>query len=195
MIAMTSWLHVSKDLAKNERGTIAIMAAVSLLMTILVLGLVVDFGFAFNIRNQLQRSADAAALAGASQLGNNANVHSKANAFATLNMPVTPHGDVLADADIKIGNWNKFTRVFTNNGAPENAVSVVTRRTFATGNAAPAFFGPLANIFGYNIVTAAIAVQVGPSDCLSNGLIANGKVFRAAKMSSKTVFASTVRRG
>ena len=174
--------RVSRDLARDERGTIAIMAAGTLFMALLVLGLVVDFGFAFNLRNQLQRSADAAALAGASQLGSHTNVRSKANTYSALNMPVALHGDVLANADIKIGSWNNENRVFTTNGAPENAVSVTTRRTSATGNAAPAFFGPLVNIFGYNITTAAIAVNSGAvDDCKKNGFVANGKVYTGSE--------------
>ena len=182
MIGKALLFRVSKDLARNERGNIAIMAAGTLFMALLVLGLVVDFGFAFNLRAKLQHSADAAALAGASQLGNATNVRSKANTYAALNMAVGPHGDVLANADIKIGNWNATTRVFTTNGSPENAVHVTTRRTFATGNQAPAFFGPLLNIFGYDIVTEAVATNSGGvEDCVKNGFIADGKVFTGSQ--------------
>ena len=170
--------HAPSNLAKDERGSVAIMAALCLVILLLTLGLVIDFGLAFNMRNQLQRTADAAALAGASQLGNNANVRSEANQFAELNMRAAVFGDVLANADIKIGNWNKVTRVFTNAGNPENAVRVTTRRTSATGNVVPAFFGPLVCIFGYDIVTRAVAVNAGTTeDCLSNGLVSNGKVY------------------
>ncbi len=170
--------HAPSNLAKDERGSVAIMSALCLMILLITLGLVVDFGFAFNMRNQLQRTADAAALAGASQLGNNANVRSEANQFAELNMRAAVFDDVLANADIKIGNWNKVTRVFTNAGNPENAVRVTTRRTSATGNVVPAFLGPLVSIFGYDIVTRAVAVNAGPAeDCLSNGLVSNGKVY------------------
>ncbi len=171
------WRHAPSNLAKDESGSVSIMAAACLLILLLTLGLVIDFGFAFNMRNQLQRSADAAALAGASQLGNNTNVRSEANQFAELNMRAAAHGDVLANADIRIGSWNSDTRVFTNAGNPENAVQVTTRLTSGTGNAVPAFFGPLAGISGYNVVTRAVAVNAGPSEnCLYSGLIANGKV-------------------
>ena len=175
-------LRTARDLAKDESGAIAVMAGGALIMLLLVLGIVIDFGFAFNMRNQLQRAADAAALAGASQLGNDTNVFDKANEFADFNMPAAAHGDELADADIEIGNWNTATRVFTAAGTPENAVRVVTRRTAANGNPVPSFIGGLAGQFGYNLTTAAIAVNAGPSEnCLGNGFIAMGKVYSGSQ--------------
>src|SRR5688572_5502793 len=122
------------DWAKDQSGAVAVTAAVTLLMLLLVLGLVVDFVFAFNMRNQLQRTADAAALAGVSQLGNDSNVVSEANVFAEQNMPAAVHGDVLIDANIQIGNWDNATRVFTAGGSPENAVRAATQRAAATDN-------------------------------------------------------------
>ena len=178
----TERLQAPRNLAKDESGAIAIMGAGALIMLLLVLGLVIDFGFAFNMRNQLQRAADSAALAGASQLGNDTNVFDKANEFAEFNMPAAAHGDVLADVDIEIGNWDTATRVFTAGGNPENAVRVTTRRTAATGNAVPSFIGGLAGIASYSLSTAAVAVNAGPTeDCLGNGFIAMGKVYSGSQ--------------
>jgi Flp pilus assembly protein TadG len=185
MMPTDKYPHAAGNLAKDERGSISIMAVGVLVICLLTLGLVLDFGFAFNMRNQLQRTADAAALAGATQLGNNAKVRSEANKFAALNMQAAAHGDVLATNDIKIGNWNKDTRVFTNGGAPVNAVRVTTRRTSLTGNAVPAFLGPLANVFRYDIVTQAVAVNAGTTGdpCLNNGFVAAGKVYSGSENS------------
>ncbi|NNF11754.1 MAG: hypothetical protein HKN72_00920 [Gemmatimonadetes bacterium] len=52
--------------AADERGSVVVMVAVSMTALVAVLALGIDLGALFNARSEAQRSADAAALAGAS---------------------------------------------------------------------------------------------------------------------------------
>ena len=54
---------------KDERGVSAIVVAVVLVMLIGFLALAIDIGYLYATKNELQNTADAAALAGAGQLG------------------------------------------------------------------------------------------------------------------------------
>ena len=56
--------------ARAERGVIAVMLAIMLAAIIGVMALAVDLGRAWNLQTELQNAADAAALAGATQLDN-----------------------------------------------------------------------------------------------------------------------------
>src|SRR5690348_7257985 len=114
MMTLTTLFGVARD----QRGNVATMTAFAIVPLLILLAGVINFGAVWTMRNDLQTTADAAALAGASQLGNDTNVRTKANAFAERNMPAAVNGDVLTDADIEIGNWNSATRVFTSGGTP-----------------------------------------------------------------------------
>jgi len=99
-------------------------------------------GYIAEARTQLQRSADAAALAAASQLPNLFNATVKANASATENKTtITP---ALNNADIVYGFWDRDTATFHNPkpaGRTYNAVKITLRRTTANGNPLGLFFG------------------------------------------------------
>jgi len=159
--------RAAQSLASDTRGNFATMTAFLLVPFAILLAGVMNFGFAWVVKNYLQVTADAAALAGASQLGNDANVVIKANEFAELNMPAVTSGDVLADPDIEIGNWNKQTRVFTPDGAPENAVRATTRRAAENNNPAPTFLGSFIGRPDWNLAAVAIAsLNDGYPGCL-----------------------------
>lgn len=54
--------------ADRQRGAVAIMTAFSLVLLIAMIGLVVDLGYLYTRKTELQNAADAAALAGAREL-------------------------------------------------------------------------------------------------------------------------------
>jgi Flp pilus assembly protein TadG len=153
--------------ARNDRGNVATLTAFALVPLIILTAGVLNFGFAWAVRNELQSTADAAALAGASQLGDDAQVLAEANEFAANNMAATPHGDVLTDPDVEIGHWDNATRVFTPGGTPENAVRATTRRSSVNGNSLPAFLGDFIGRDEWNLTTQAIAaVQTTGEGCI-----------------------------
>ena len=69
--------------------------------------LAVDMGYLYWMKNRLQVTADAAATAGASQLGvDEATVKAEAIAYAAKNLPAGNHGTVLTAADVVLGHWD-----------------------------------------------------------------------------------------
>lgn len=95
--------------ARRQRGAVAIYVALLLPVALGFVALSIDIGRALLVRNQLQNAADAAALAGASQLQWNntattwANATSKANAAISLN---SADGAILRTGTVTVGYWN-----------------------------------------------------------------------------------------
>src|SRR5258705_3190035 len=56
------------DQRRNERGSIVIMTALSMLLLLLMVGLCIDVSRIYVVRAELQNAADAAALTAAAQL-------------------------------------------------------------------------------------------------------------------------------
>lgn len=110
----------------RQRGTIIVIAAVTLSVAVLVTALVVDIARIFYQRQQLQGVADAAALAGVVELANNpdqAAVAAAAQRVAVLN---GYDGDLAAEAGaVQLGHATSVdgVRDFAP-GAPFNAVRV-----------------------------------------------------------------------
>lgn len=76
----------------RDEGAVAVTVALLLMVLIIMSALVVDMGYWYNVRRQLQAAADAAALAGCKDLGNgatNAEIWSTVTAYASENA-VTP---------------------------------------------------------------------------------------------------------
>jgi hypothetical protein len=62
--------HVSRRLAREQRGQVLALIVVALIPLLGMVGLAIDIGYAYYSQRTLQSSADAASLAGASQLPN-----------------------------------------------------------------------------------------------------------------------------
>jgi Flp pilus assembly protein TadG len=73
--------------ADDERGAIAVIFAIVLVVMLGIGGLVVDIGFASQKARQIQNSADAAALAAAQSLPSTTNAISTAQTYAQSNLP------------------------------------------------------------------------------------------------------------
>ncbi len=162
-------VRLLKKVLRDERGAVLIWAAGSLLMFFAFAAIAIDMGFLYVMRGQLQATADAAALAGVSQLPDEIGAVSEGVAYSEKNMPPAVHGTVLPAADVEIGKWEPGTRTFTLAGIPSNAVKVTTRRAEINGNPAPVFFAGLWGLQTSDVVAAAIAVM-GPNpdaNCLT----------------------------
>lgn len=143
---------------KNEKGFSLVFLALSIVVLFGFAALAIDVGHLYNVKNQLQVSADAAALAGAALLsGDNLTqsaARAEAQAIASQNradvaydnsVPGVNEGEqipVSLDAntanvvagDIVVGNWNPSRALgdqFHPGESPVNAVKVVARRTGA----------------------------------------------------------------
>ena len=200
--------HNAKGLLRDRRGAVAAWVALMLVMLLGMGALAVDMSFLWVMRNRLQSTADAAALAGASQLGvDEATVKAQAVAYAQKNLPPGSHGTALADADVVLGHWDNDTRTFipvgttaapgtacsnpvpqeTNpNCLPLDAVKVTTRRAQANGNPVSLFFAGVLGIQTADVVTAAIAEgEGGPGgedNCYTNGIVAGRQVLAGSTL-------------
>jgi hypothetical protein len=116
----------------------------------------VDVGLYLNTKMELQRTADAAAMAGVSELrsgGDAASAAVQAKAYVKSNAVI---GQPLDDSGVAVtcGAWKNG--VFVANGTPLDAVQVRLRRSTASGNPVPLMF---AKMVGINSVDAS-AVSV-----------------------------------
>lgn len=142
---------MGKNISKiNDRGVTAIVIALLMLVFLGVAALAVDVGYLYMARNQLQNAADAAALAGARQLGYLFKNHiNGADAQGTLQEPnITGNPDGVktvaiatakankvtaseletTDIDVKIGRWSFVDKKLTETNDRPRAVQVHTHR-------------------------------------------------------------------
>ena len=149
------------SLRHQRRGNVIVLSAFLMILMMAMAAFAVDVGYIAEARTQLQRSADAAALAAASQLPNLYNATVKAKASATENKTtITP---ALNTADIVYGFWDRDTATFHNPkpaGRAYNAVKITLRRTTANGNPLGLFFG---RVLGTN-TTDVTATAIGFGD-------------------------------
>ena len=119
----------------------------------------IDAAMLYAKEAQLQGAADAAAMAGATQLPDGDAARSMALTYAAKNLPVENDGEILVDTDVSVGNWDSQARTFTADVTPLNAIRVVTRRSTANGNAMPLMF---ARVFGQDEADlSAVAIAGG----------------------------------
>jgi hypothetical protein len=178
---MKKWTELPRKF-RDQKGASIILVALMMLLFIGLAALAVDLGHLYLVRNELQNSADAGALAGARFLynsngtvineGANQIAYDAAVANKSERLPVDVHWSDGNTGDVERGHWSFATRTFTPNDStvpvdlwnvteeeldanPDfiNAVRVKARRQ---DTPASSFF---ARIFGYeNFVLSAEAV-------------------------------------
>lgn len=127
-------------------------------MLVVLLGmaaLTIDVGHLYNVRAEMQNTADAAALAGAQMLPDQAAARSAARDYAKRNG--ARYGDVVRDSDIVMGKWDAATSTFTPNGLPINAVHVLSQCSKTRGNPVSLFFAPILGLTRSNVTASATA--------------------------------------
>ena len=167
---------------ENNRGQILIPATIILLLVI-ILGfgaLAVDIGYFYHAKNELQVAADAAALAGALDLNNTADLiqitsRRTASTYAALNTAarstvrlysddsnVLPDVDGVADNginDITVGSFLASNNTYTVGITPVNALQVKARSTIKYPYGFPRFFGQIFNDTSQDIGAVATAAR------------------------------------
>jgi Flp pilus assembly protein TadG len=147
-----SFLSLLGKLAKDKDGNIAIFLTLALPVIIGMIGLVLDGGAALNLNSDLQKLADAAAIAGAAELDGASDAITRATDRAENLLSNDPHWSDVASSGVQITTPTFYSAldpvngdtVTTNAGAAKYiGVTTVTReRTIsflsalgATGNA------------------------------------------------------------
>ena len=157
-------------LIKNENGIALVYVALLMVAICGFLGLAIDMGYMYIARGQLQNAADAAALAGASQLPSQTDARDTATDFAAknnvANSPVNisnDYGNTLSEEnDITVGNWKRtLNPPYLAGRTPINAVQVRARRTGASDAGGPSIDGPIDLFFAK--VVASQWSQMGAS--------------------------------
>ena len=115
--------------AHREDGVSTVVVVLALTALLATGSLAVDVGNIWVVRTRLQHAADAAALAGAAVLPDEAAVVSGAVKYAELNDH--GHPGILDPDDIEIGNWDLDARTFTLGANPRNSVRVKIVRSGA----------------------------------------------------------------
>ncbi len=171
---------------KNERGVVAIIIALSMVVFISLAALSIDIGYALATRNQLQNVADSAALAAAGELGNiytgmsysdqqggvtsaqQSLIVTTAQQTALMNQAGGKYIGI-NNSDVIIGKWNSVSKS-VDPLVPQNAVKVTARRDASANGPITTFF---AGIFGTktaNLTASATAALTGQSTTLAGGL-------------------------
>ncbi len=187
------------------------MVAMLLVVLLGFAALAVDMSHGYFTQTQLQVTASAAALAGAGQItdadkngvDDTDQYRVAAVEFVYRNMAPSIHGNIVQAlcgtydpvsgtgaggnecSDVKVGNWNPDTRIFTAwdaGFAPStmdlDAVRVRTHRSQANGNPLGLYLAPVLGYTEMDINVSAIAWAAGQNelDCYRQGIIAGGLV-------------------
>ena len=153
----------------RRRGVVVVLVAVLLVAFFGLAALSVDIGMLYSTQAELQRSADAAALAAAAELGTTAAedpeemVREAATHYASLNTALT--ADVGTDAEIILGHsaYNHATGkfAFEANVEPTDAVKIKLRRTDGSNAGAVRLaFGKLFGVEKRGLEASAAAVLI-----------------------------------
>jgi hypothetical protein len=161
-----------KRCSAQQRGNVVVLVAISMTLLIGFAALAIDLGQLYVARAELQRAADAAALAGASAYFSDAGlaqdttelsymIDLRAQAAALANP--THHAETILDlSDIVIGAYDfdyPDGDLDTSGSLRFNAVQVTTRRTTdSAGGPIALFFGGLIGVEQGNVVATATAV-------------------------------------
>jgi Flp pilus assembly protein TadG len=121
---------------KPRRGAILVITAILTMSAMALLAVTLDFSRMGSLRNELQTSADAGALAGAIQLlpGKNPGLtpaqidtRSSDSARAYVGRNLAMQGTATVDSVI-FGRWDNSAKVFTAGATPTDAITIVTSR-------------------------------------------------------------------
>ncbi len=164
----------------NQRGLTAVIVAIAIVMLIGFVALAVDIGYIAATKNELQNVADAAALAGAGELGNQ-NLTTPGSIIETQIRDVAiaaGHENKAArllitidDNDVEIGTWDRDATPQFNNSPPSGtlltAVKVTARRdsdSKSTEGPITTFFAKIFGIDTADVRADAVASLSGPNE-------------------------------
>ena len=133
---------MKRHLTRRRWGNIAILSVTLMAIMMGMVAFAVDIGYIAHARTELQRTADAVALAAAAKLPTLDAARTAGKATAQSNSStISP---TLTDANFEFGHWSRFTSTFTTptpSYRSTNAVRVTIRRTQANGNPLNLFYG------------------------------------------------------
>ncbi|HEX5443044.1 MAG TPA: TadG family pilus assembly protein [Pirellulales bacterium] len=156
--------HHTKNLKRTRKGAVAVLACLLMIAMLGLLAFAVDLGYLANSQTELQRTADAAALAACAQLVYSptpgGQIDSAYNAqmapgvatqYAAANK-VCGAAPALSSSDVVIGYMPDPSQqgAIQTGGDPSqyNAVQVTVRRSTSENGLVPSFFGKIFGVTG-----------------------------------------------
>ena len=154
------------SILRNQKGVTAVLVAIVAAMLLGFTALAIDVGYMYSTRNELQNVSDAAALAGAGELGRfYLGLGSVAEQQDVKIIDCEgPIGTAVQDTAIKneaagvsisidpdeifIGTWNWGTSYLNIGEEPPDAVRVIARRATTINSPVATFFGKIFSFFG-----------------------------------------------
>lgn len=158
----------------RRRGTILVLSALVLIALVSMVAFAVDIGYLFTVKTDLQKAADAAALAAAAELVDDealggtpdltdevASARGYAATYAAYNPVCQTSPTVDSVGDVVVGNLTDFSDrnaplTFTD-PLSYNAVQVTVRRNSVRNGNAPLFFGRIFGATGAGLESTAVA--------------------------------------
>jgi len=139
----------------RRRGSIVVLGGALMSGLLVMVAFAVDVGYIVHVRTELQRTADAAAMAAVMYLPSQSDASTVAQSTAAQNPSGV--GVLVAPSDVEFGFWDRNTASFVVGGSV-NAVRVTARRTEATGNPVTLFFAKILGQTTTDVTANAIAM-------------------------------------
>jgi len=155
---------VPRHESNRRRAAVAVLTAITLVVLLSFASLAVDLGFVRAVCGDMQHTADAGALAGASALmqSDGEDIDSANDrAVDVIERMLKSQGvDALDDQIIEVGTWDFNSREFT-------AASETTKKSFAVRvvgvrNKTPLFFAAIMGKYSTDVTREAVALASGP---------------------------------
>lgn len=160
---------------KNEKGVSAVIVALLLVVFLGIGALAIDIGYLAVVKNECQNAADAAALAGARQMGEN---YGSSNVDLTLNVVeiaqqigqanrVDTKNLAVDNMVIQLGHWDApNSTIITPSNAPDTVCVEVKRESGLTSGPIGTFFAkaPPIGKSNYNVSAKSCAALTGPCE-------------------------------
>jgi Flp pilus assembly protein TadG len=140
----------TQAISRTRRGAAVVTLALSLIFLLAFAALAVDVGLMYTVKADLQKAADAAALAGAQGLPDRDDAVEFANEFSDRNIPYV--GAPSTQPAVALGRWDSDLETFTVDALSANAVEVTL--THRVNN----LFGRALGVEATSIRATAIAV-------------------------------------
>lgn len=144
---------------RSQQGSMAVFMGGAMVTFVAMAALVVDVGYIYKARRELQTATDAAALAGVRELAadDQGKARTKAATFAAANKVGAAPAPINSSTDVTFGKWSNG--VFTLNDPNTNAIRVTLKKKTGTPQGPlPLLFGPVVGWDSVELQTEATAV-------------------------------------
>ncbi len=142
--------------AERRRGAVIPLVAIMLGVILAMVAFALDIGYIALADTELQRTADACAIAAVQQLPSESDAIAAAQSLAIGNRGSS--GPDLAVSDIQFGFWDRDTATFSAVASNVNAVHVTLERSESRGNPLNLFFAHLLGMSEADVGATATAM-------------------------------------